>query len=104
MKNHLRLINPGLMVEKERERLISLLGRGEHALHRTMDGCRERAAINSGKLQALSPLNTLSRGYSIATILPQGTVVKDGNQLEPGDSIDLRFHRGGAVCRVETKS
>jgi exodeoxyribonuclease VII large subunit len=103
LSNHLRLVNPGLMVEKERERILSLLGRGEHALQRTIDGFRERAAINSGKLQALSPLDTLSRGYSIATILPHGTVVKESSQLEPGDKIDLRLHRGGAVCRVETK-
>jgi exodeoxyribonuclease VII large subunit len=60
-------------------------------------------AVNSGKLHALSPLQTLERGYAIARLLPEGTAVKDSEQLSPGDSIDLKFQRGGAVCTVDTK-
>jgi len=101
--NNLRLTNPALVVERERELLLSLFARGEHALHRTMERSREMMAINSGKLQALSPLQTLGRGYAIATLIPEGAMVKDSGQLSPGDSIDLKFHRGGAVCTVDTK-
>jgi exodeoxyribonuclease VII large subunit len=101
--NHLRLTNPGLMVERGREHLLTLFARGEHGLHRTMENCRERTAINSGKLQALSPLNTLSRGYAIASLLPEGTVIRESDQLATGDTIDIRFHRGGAVCTVDAK-
>lgn len=101
--NHLRLTNPSVAVEREREQLLSLLARGEHALHRTIERCRERMAINSGKLQALSPLETLGRGYAIASLIPEGTVIRDSGQLSPGDSIDLKFHRGGAVCTVNAK-
>jgi exodeoxyribonuclease VII large subunit len=101
--NHLRLINPGLMVEHGRELLLSLFGRGEHALRRTMERLHESTAVNSGKLQALSPLQTLSRGYAIATLLPEGTTVRASEQLKPGDTIDIRFHKGGAVCMVNAK-
>jgi exodeoxyribonuclease VII large subunit len=103
LANHLRLTNPALALEREREQLLSLFSRGEHALHRTIERCRERIAINSGKLQALSPLQTLGRGYAIARLIPEGTMVKDSEQLSPGDSIDLKFHRGGAVCTVDAK-
>ena len=101
--NNLRLTNPGLVAERERERIIMLLGQGEHALHRTLEHYRERSAVNSGKLQALSPLQTLSRGYAVATLIREGTVVRDSSQLETGDSIDLKFQRGGAVCTVDSK-
>lgn len=103
LSNRLRLTNPSLTVERERELLTLLFTRGEQALHRTVERCRERMAVNSGKLQALSPLQTLARGYAIARLLPQGTTVKDSEQLSPGDSIDLKFQRGGAVCTVDTK-
>jgi exodeoxyribonuclease VII large subunit len=103
LNNHLRLTNPGLMVERGREHLLSLFARGEYALHRSLESCRERTAVNSGKLQALSPLQTLSRGYAIASLLPEGTVIRESVQLATGDTIDIRFHKGGAVCRVESK-
>ena len=101
LRNSLRLTNPALMVERNRERLFFLLDRSEHALRRSLEKYRERTAINSGKLQMLSPLQTLSRGYAIASLLPEKTAVRGSDQLEPGDSIDLKFHRGGAVCTVE---
>jgi exodeoxyribonuclease VII large subunit len=103
LRNSLRLTNPALMVERGREALISLVARGEHGVHRIVEKCRERTAVSSGKLQALSPLSTLARGYAVATLLPQGTVVRESGQLAPGDRLDLRLARGDAVCRVESK-
>jgi exodeoxyribonuclease VII large subunit len=101
--NRIRLANPALTAELERERLLVLLGRGEHGLHRILEHCRERSAVNSGKLQALSPLQTLSRGFSVTTLLPEKRVVRTSEQIEPGDSLELSFHKGGAVCTVESK-
>jgi exodeoxyribonuclease VII large subunit len=103
LKNRLRLSNPALRVERERELLISLIARGERALHRVLERCREATAVNSGKLQVLSPLETLSRGYAIASLLPEGTTVRDSDQLTPGDTVDLRFYKGGALCTVAAK-
>lgn len=103
LNNHLRLTNPGLMVERGREHLLALFARGEHGLRSSLERCRERTAINSGKLQALSPLQTLSRGYAIASLLPEGTVIRDSGQLTTGDTIDIRFHKGVAVCTVEAE-
>ncbi len=100
--NSLRLTNPALLAERGRERILALVARGEHALHLILEKRREKLAVNSGKLQALSPLQTLGRGYAIARLLPQGITVKDSGQLAEGDGIDLRFHRGGVVCRVES--
>ncbi len=99
--NHLRLVTPAVQVERTRELLISLMARGQNAVERIIDRKRETAAVNAGKLHALSPLLTLSRGYSIACLLPGKTLIRDSRGLSSGDRLDLTFHRGGALCRVE---
>ena len=54
-------------------------------------------------LDALSPLKVLSRGYAIA--LRDGKTVKAAAELQKGDSINLKYSDGFAVCEVkETES
>ena len=61
---------------------------------------REATAVCAGKLEALSPLATLARGYAIANRLPERTVVRQSGQLAVGDRLSLRFFRGSARCLV----
>ncbi|MGQ0793077.1 MAG: exodeoxyribonuclease VII large subunit [Deltaproteobacteria bacterium] len=55
----------------------------------------------SGKLDALSPLKILERGYAAVYKLPDATVVKEARQLRRGDEILIKFHLGAARCSVE---
>ena len=50
------------------------------------------------KLDALSPLKTLSRGYSIIQI--DGKVIKSVNELKKDDELDLRLVDGEAKAKV----
>lgn len=102
LKNHLRLMTPALNVERAREKVITLSGRGEIALRRHLDRSRESAAVQTARLETLSPLGTLARGYSVAFKLPEQQVIRASRQLSPGDRISLRLHRGSACCRVES--
>ncbi|HEY6874448.1 MAG TPA: exodeoxyribonuclease VII large subunit [Geobacteraceae bacterium] len=101
-RDHLRLVNPAVQVERARELLISSVARGENAIRRILDRNRETAAIAAGKLHTLSPLLTLFRGYAIVCRLPEKAVIRDGRSLAPGDLVDITFQRGGALCVVET--
>jgi exodeoxyribonuclease VII large subunit len=101
-RNHLRLTNPSVQLERGRELLISLAARGERALQRLLDRYRESAAVSAGKLNSLSPLLTLARGYAIVSRLPDKTLVRDGRDVAPGDRLDITFQRGGALCIVES--
>ena len=50
------------------------------------------------KLDALSPLKTLTRGYSI--VQSNGKVVKSVNQIKKDDEIDIRLIDGKAKAKV----
>jgi len=56
-------------------------------------------AALSGKLEALSPLSVLNRGYSIT--FRDGKVVKDIKGLKAGDRLLTRLSRGEVSSRVE---
>jgi exodeoxyribonuclease VII large subunit len=56
---------------------------------------QRRASLHAlrGKLETLSPLNILERGYALV-FDAQGNLVKDAQQLRPGEEIRARVHRG----------
>ena len=61
-----------------------------------------RARLNqvSGRLQALSPLAILERGYALV-FDAAGNLVKDAEQVKPGEEIRARLARGTVAARVE---
>jgi len=63
-------------------------------------GKKQRFAMLTGKLDALSPLTVLSRGYCLAT-RHDGTVLRDAGQAAPGDRLTLRLARGRIHCVVD---
>lgn len=55
---------------------------------------------HAARLDALSPLAVLSRGYAIATAV-DGRVLNDARLVATGDRVLLRLHRGRLHTRVE---
>ena len=58
-----------------------------------------RLCAAAAGLDALSPLKVLARGYAVAT--KDGKAVKTVSGLSDGDSINLKFADGVAVCEVK---
>ena len=54
----------------------------------------------AGRLQALSPLAVLERGYSITFAAPGRTVVTDATTLHPGDGLETFLARGRVISSV----
>ena len=50
------------------------------------------------KLDALSPLKTLSRGYAIAT--KNGKVIKSVNEVKHDDEVDIKLIDGIAKAKI----
>ena len=68
-------------------------------LHR---GWAARLQQASGTLHAVSPLRTLERGYSIATLdTPEGPqLIRETGQAQPGDTFDLQVTDGSINAQV----
>lgn len=58
---------------------------------------------HAGKLDAISPLGTLSRGYSITLKLPRNTPVKSIADIEISDEISIIVNDGKIKCVVNDK-
>jgi len=96
-----RLADPGRKVRDHQQRLdelsIDLLRRFQERLRQS----KNRLSEGASRLNALSPLAVLDRGYAIAHKLPEEQIVKRAETLTVGDLIRITFSEGKSVCRVE---
>ncbi|NLI14035.1 exodeoxyribonuclease VII large subunit [Pelotomaculum propionicicum] len=81
-----------------------LLHRLNQGVHSSVGGQEKRLAVLAGRLQTLSPLSTLARGYSICTTPDGNRVVQDTDSVEIGARLSVRLHRGLLHCVVENKN
>lgn len=94
------LKNPNLYFDAKRMQLLTVSARFEALQKDTLHHARVKLRENAAKLQSLSPLSVLSRGYSVAA-LTDGTVVKSTKQLSENTEITLRLADGKAACTVK---
>ena len=74
-----------------------------NAIERSLTDSENRLHTFAQRLDALSPLATLKRGYSI-TRKTDGTVLTAAEQVSVGDSIEVQLAEGHLACRVEAFS
>lgn len=65
---------------------------------------RSRAEVNTlaGQLDALSPLGVLSRGYSLTKRVSDGRVLRNANDVQPGDRMSTLLDEGSILSEVIT--
>jgi exodeoxyribonuclease VII large subunit len=64
---------------------------------------RKTVQALTGKLDALSPLAILDRGYSICSKLPEGAIVRSVTDISVGDALKVLFKDGEAISEVKEK-
>jgi exodeoxyribonuclease VII large subunit len=62
---------------------------------------RQRVTGILGKLDSLSPLSILQRGYSITRQLPSLQILREATRVKEGDKVEVTLHRGILLCSVE---
>ena len=62
---------------------------------------RQQTDAAAARLESLSPLAVLGRGYSLTQRMADGRVIRAAAELSPGEQISTRFARGQATSRVE---
>jgi exodeoxyribonuclease VII large subunit len=60
----------------------------------------EKLSVAAGKLESMSPLAVLSRGYAIA-FDKQGRIVKERSMVGGGDYLRVRLSDGEIECTVD---
>jgi exodeoxyribonuclease VII large subunit len=88
--------NLGVLQQKAAQLETSL----RRATPQRLAAIAEELARLSLALTHLDPAAVLERGYAIAR-RADGSVVRAGSALRPGDSLELTFAHGGAAVRVE---
>jgi len=82
-------------------RLDELESRSLRGIRSRLELSRQRVDALAGRLESLSPLAVLGRGYSLSQRAADGRLVRDAADLSIGDELWTRFARGRAISRVE---
>ena len=98
----LRATQPGRRLALLAERLSTLAPRAQAAMARQLqrDALQLRGLARS--LEAVSPLATVARGYSILTRADDGALVRSTAQIEAGDTLHARVGDGTVDVQVIT--
>jgi len=96
------LLSPLRRVESESQRLDMLSLKLTHSLNRRVDSTARRIDKGIARLDALSPLKVLSRGYSLATNPETGSCITSITQVTPGQPVQIQLADGLVHCKAET--
>lgn len=91
--------NPGEHIDELRQKTDDYLRRAARGFEMSTLGKRKLYERLVAKLDALSPLKVMSRGFAIATD-SEGGIIRSSAALAVGDNITLRLADGGAECTV----
>jgi exodeoxyribonuclease VII large subunit len=72
------------------------------AVQRILRDRQNRLAMMAGKIESLSPLEVLARGYTITQDARSGIVIRSPSQLHVGQLMVTRFATGEAASKVES--
>jgi exodeoxyribonuclease VII large subunit len=102
LKSSRVLVAPEQGLNTRRQELDMLRERALRQLRQDLYAKREQYYKILGKLDALSPLATLSRGYSI-TQKADGTFIKNSDLVENGEMVKVTLAMGVLSCEVKDK-
>ena len=88
------LVRPQAVFELKAQRLDELSGDLERIVGHMLNNKTEGFTHAAQKLNLVSPLNVLARGYSICENADSGKVIKDAYGAKPGDNIKVTLRKG----------
>lgn len=95
-----RLESASGFVEADKNKLTVLRSRLDGAMNAYIAARKNSFVSAAAKLDALSPLKVLSRGYAIA-MDAEGDIIKDTDGVKAGDKLTVRLNSGALGCKVE---
>lgn len=99
--SRLMLLSPRRALRPWRQRLEQAAPRLGQSLCRGLEDRRRHLEYCRSHLEQLNPLSILQRGYAVATLLPQETVIRDAARVPVGAGVRVRVARGRLDCEVK---
>lgn len=96
------LRSPDAYIDSRRKAIELLEGKLISGFRASVNKNKQRYLMNTAKLDALSPLKVLTRGYSVAKLTDQ-TVVSSVKQVQKDDRISVTVSDGVFYATVEEK-
>ena len=93
--------DPHSRVDRLRQQLTLLTMQAERLMLQSLEVYKQEFGDNTARLEVLSPLKTLARGYAVVSRPDSGQVVTDAATMNNGDPLLLTLRRGRLHCRVE---
>lgn len=93
-------LRPADRFKQEKQRVDELLAKAASVIDNRLKSTNQQLQMYVGKLDSLSPLATLARGYSICQ-KNDATVVTKVTQVKSGEQVTVRLKQGRLQCRVE---
>ena len=82
-------------------RLTAVEGRLSGAAHKTRHRADARFRALAGRLENLSPLAVLGRGYAVCWNADKTAIIRSATSISPGDRVQVTLADGEIGCRVE---
>jgi exodeoxyribonuclease VII large subunit len=94
-----------LDLRRQLPRIRQRLTKASEAINRTYANrqLEQRAALDTSvaKLESLSPLGVLARGYSVCWNEKRTTILRSANEVAVGDNVKVKLHEGELSCQVK---
>ncbi|WP_225085398.1 exodeoxyribonuclease VII large subunit [Pectobacterium colocasium] len=92
---------PQARIHRAQQRLQQLSYQMQSAVERQLNQNKQKLGIACSRLEGVSPLATLARGYNVTTA-PDGKVLKNVTQITPGETLKTRLQDGWIESQVTT--
>ncbi|CAM3754447.1 exodeoxyribonuclease VII large subunit [Xenorhabdus thuongxuanensis] len=99
LNQRLLQIHPEREIQRHCQSIQQFDFRLKQAIERQLGRYREKFAVSCSRLEAVSPLATLSRGYSISEA-PDGKLLRQVRQVKAGDVLKTRLQDGWVESQV----
>ena len=99
LDRRLRVLHPSVRIAREKAEMAALSARLAATVRRAMGRRDKRLDGLTARLDAMSPLKVLARGYAIAT-RSDGRAVRDATDVAAGNPILLRVRSARIDARV----
>jgi exodeoxyribonuclease VII large subunit len=100
LRRSLDTFDPRHRLAAVRTRLVARDGQLQAAIRRRVGVVQGRLGSLAARLEGLSPLAVLGRGYSVTWDAFRTRIIRDAAALHPGDDVSVTLERGSFEARV----